>query len=323
MKILSVASSIPKNFVENTEVETRLGLAPGWIERRTGILRRPTALPSEATSDLAVTAGAEAIRRAGVTAATEIGLVLLATSTPDHLLPPTAPLVAHRLGVSAAGAIDIAGACAGFLYALVLASAWANTCSRCVLVIGANVLTKRVNPADASTVALFGDGAGAVVVSPHAPSSILASRLESDGSSYDLIGIPAGGSRQPLTPELLGEGANLMFMTRGSALFKHAVHAMADIGNSVMQQAGVQSSELDLWVPHQANTRILEDAGRLLGIDAGRTINIVATHANSSAATIPIALDHALESGRLRRGHLVLLTAAGAGMLSAGVVLRW
>ena len=322
MKILSAAAAVPDTLVYNDEIETRLGLSPGWIERRTGIRRRPAASPEEATSDLAVRAGAEALRSAELEGR-RIGLLLLATSTPDHLLPPTAPLVAHRLNLSPAGAVDLTGACAGFLYALVLASTWADAMNSSVLVIGANILTRRVNTADAATVALFSDGAGAVVVAPQAPSSMLGSHLESDGSAYDVIGIRAGGTREPLTPALLSEGANLMTMRRGSFLFKHAVHAMVDVGKLLMSGARLDSSAIDLWIPHQANSRIIDDAGALLGIPAERTVNIVADYGNSSAATIPIALTQALHSNRLHRGDVVLLTAAGAGMVSAGVILRW
>jgi 3-oxoacyl-[acyl-carrier-protein] synthase-3 len=322
MKILSAASAIPGTVISNAEVEKRLGLESGWIERRTGIRQRPTAMPTEATSDFAVRAGAEALRRAEVDGS-ENGLLLLATSTPDHLLPPTAPLVAHRLNLARAGAVDLTGACAGFLYALVLASTWVDAMGRSALVIGANILTRRVNPADAATAALFSDGAGAVVVAPGSPTALLGSHLEADGSAYDIIGIEAGGTRQPLSVEAVKEGRHLMTMRRGAALFKHAVHAMADAGKAAMLKAGIDSSAIDLWVPHQANSRIIGDAGSRLGISPDRTVNVVAECGNSSAATIPIALAHAIEAGRLRRGQILLLTAAGAGMLSAGVVLRW
>jgi 3-oxoacyl-[acyl-carrier-protein] synthase-3 len=322
MKILSAASAVPETVVPNAELETRLGLEQGWIERRTGIRQRPVASREQATSDLAVTAGAEAFRRASVPTP-DIGLVLLATSTPDHLLPPTAPLVAHRLGLARAGAVDLAGACSGFLYALVLGGAWADAMGKSVLVVGANVLTRRLNPADAATAALFSDGAGAVVIAPAMPSALLGSHLESDGAAYDAIGIAAGGSREPLSAEALREGRNLMTLRRGSALFKHAVRSMADAGAQAMAGAGIDSSQVDWWVPHQANARILQDTGALLGIPPQRTVSVVDRYGNSSAATIPIALAHAVDAGTLRRGNVLLLTAAGAGLISAGAVVRW
>jgi len=321
MKVVSVASAIPPHSASNSEVEIRLGLEPGWIERRTGIYRRPTASRDQATSDLAVLAGADAIRNSGIHRQ-DIGLLLLATSTPDHLLPPTAPLVAHQLSLKA-GAIDLAGACSGFVYALVLASHWSDANNKAALVIGANILTKRVNQNDPATVALFSDGAGAVVIVPSQPTSLLGSYLGSDGSAYDAIGIVAGGTRDPLTLESLHAGQNLMTMRRGAALFKQAVHAMVEAGQAALKQAGMKPSEIMWWIPHQANNRIIQDAGEKLGIPSDRTINVVAQYGNSSAATIPIALADALQRGQVRQGDHILFTAAGAGLITAGAVLRW
>lgn len=321
MKVVSAASAIPGNSVSNSEIEIRLGLEPGWIERRTGIHRRPTASPEQATSDLAVLAGADAIRNSGIHR-NDLGLLLLATSTPDHLLPPTAPLVAHHLNLQA-GAIDLTGACSGFIYALVLASHWADANGKAALIIGANILTRRVNQNDPATVALFSDGAGAVVIVPSQPTSLLGSYLGSDGSAYDAIGIVAGGTREPLTLETLHAGKSLMTMRRGAALFKQAVHSMVEAGTAALKQAGMKASEITWWVPHQANNRIIEDAGEKLGIPSERTINVVSQYGNSSAATIPIALSDTLQRSQLKSGDLILFTAAGAGLITAGAVLRW
>ena len=321
MKIISVGSAIPETIESNEAVESRLGLEPGWIERRTGILGRPKALPTDATSDLAVRAGSTALNRSGI-AKDDIGLLLLATSTPDHLLPPTAPLVAHRLDLRHSGAVDLAGACSGFLYAVILANAYGDSMRKPVLVVAANILTRRVNDKDPATVALFSDGAGAVVLAPGEPSHFLGSYLGSNGSSYDTIGIPAGGTREPLTSTAVTEGRHLMTMRRGSSLFKEAVHAMAFAGNEAMKLSDLKAASIDWWIPHQANSRIIADTGKLLGIPPERTINVVAKYGNSSAATIPIALSDAMASGRIRPGNLLLFTAAGAGMVSAGLVLR-
>lgn len=319
MKVSGAGSAIPETYTTSEEIESRLGLEAGWIARRTGIDRRPLASPADATSDLAIRAGRAALENSGVNAG-DIGLVLLATSTPDHLLPPTAPLVAHRLGLQA-GAIDLAGACSGFLYALILGSHWVDASGKSALVIGANILTRRINPKDPATVALFSDGAGAVVVSPHQPTSLLGSWLGSDGSTYGAVGISAGGTREPLTPENLKNGDNLMTMRRGGALFKHAVQGMADAGKEALKQAGLRASDIDWWIPHQANVRIIQDAGALLGMSPERTINVVARYGNSSAATIPIAIADA--SHRLKAAEKILLTAAGAGLVTAGAVLSW
>jgi 3-oxoacyl-[acyl-carrier-protein] synthase-3 len=319
MRISGAGSAIPENSTTNSEIESRLGLEAGWIARRTGIERRPVAAPDDATSDLAIRAGNSAIKNAGVDAR-DIGLLLLATSTPDHLLPPTAPLVAHRLGLQA-GAIDLAGACSGFLYALVLGSHWVDASGKSALVIGANILTRRINPKDPATVALFSDGAGAVVVSAHQPTALLGSYLGSDGSTYGAIGIPAGGTREPLTPESLKSGGNLMTIHHGAPLFKHAVYGMADAGKESMKQAGLVAADIDWWIPHQANVRIIQDTGVLIGIPPERTVNVVARYGNSSAATIPIAIAEA--SDRVKAGQKILLTAAGAGLVTAGAVFRW
>jgi len=322
MKVVSVASAIPQYSASNSEVEIRLGLEPGWIERRTGIHRRPTAAAEQATSDLAVLAAADAIRNSGIHRG-DIGLLLLATSTPDHLLPPTAPLVAHRLSLQNCGAIDLAGACSGFIYAFVLGSHWADASNKAVLVIGANILTRRVNQNDPATVALFSDGAGAVVIVPQQPTALLGSYLGSDGSAYDAIGIVAGGTREPLTQESLKAGRNLMTMRRGAALFKQAVHTMADAGEAALKQAGMQVSEIEWWIPHQAKNRIIQDAGDKRGIPTERRINVVPQYGNSSAATIPVAMASAVEHGQLKQGDKILFTAAGAGLITAGAVLRW
>ncbi len=319
MKIRGAGSAIPQHSTTSAEIESRLGLESGWIARRTGIDQRPTAAADEATSDLAIRAGESAIRNSGIDTAS-IGLVLLATSTPDHLLPPTAPLVAHRLGLHA-GALDLAGACSGFLYALILGSSWVDTSGKSALIVGANILTRRINAKDPATVALFSDGAGAVVVSPGQPTSLLGSYLGSDGSTYGAIGIAAGGTREALTPESLRNGANLMTMRRGASLFKHAVQGMVDAGNEALKQANLAVSDIDWWIPHQANVRIIQDAGALLGLPPERTVNVVARYGNSSAATIPIAIADA--GSQLEAGQKVLLTAAGAGLVTAGAVVRW
>jgi 3-oxoacyl-[acyl-carrier-protein] synthase-3 len=255
--------------------------------------------------------------------ANDVGLLLLATSTPDHLLPPTAPLVAHRLGLGQAGAVDLAGACAGFLYAFTLANAYGRSMDKPVLVIAANLLSRRVNERDPDTAPLFSDGAGAVVLIPSAQSHLLGSYLSSDGSFYDAMGIKAGGTREGLTAAAVTEGRHLMSMRNGPAVFKKAVHSMAFAGTEALRMAGLDAGAVNWWIPHQANIRIIRDAGRLLGIPRERTITVVEQYGNSSAATIPIALAFGIEQGQIRTGDILLMTAVGAGMVSAGIVLRW
>jgi 3-oxoacyl-[acyl-carrier-protein] synthase III len=322
IRIAGIGSYVPEMSVPNDEVETRLGLEPGWIARRTGILCRPTSGLGQATSDLAVQAAARALSYATVSP-DEIGLLLLATSTPDHLLPPTAPLVAHRLGIRHAGAIDLAGACSGFLYALVLGSTFGQLMQKPVLVIGANVLTRRINPADPITAALFSDGAGAVVLLPTEEPHLLGTHLNADGSSYPAIRIPAGGTREQLTVDAILAGRHLMTIEKGPGLFRTAVEMMTRAGQEALSNAHLSTNEIDYWIPHQANSRIIRETGKKLSITRDRTISVIDRYANSSAATIPIALDHAIASGRVTRGDVLLLTSVGAGMLSAGVVIRW
>lgn len=320
-RIAAVGHALPDLRVTSTELEQRLGLEPGWIARRTGIHERRYATADEATSDLAVRAAADALRRADPLSA-PIGILLLATSTPDHLLPPTAPLVAHRLGLTTCGAIDLAGACTGFLTALALGHSYCRTQRCSILLIGANVLSRRINPTDPATVALFGDGAGAMIVSPtkHANDCVLSFHLDSCGVSYSQIVIPAGGSRSPMTAQAVEAGEHWMRMARSPDLYRDAVRAMVRCGEQALQLAALRAADVDWWVPHQANTRIIRDAGERLGIGAERTISIVESVGNTSAASIPLALSL---DGRVRAGQLVLLTAVGAGMTEAGAVIRW
>lgn len=308
MRIAGTGLSVPATSVTNEEMEQRFGVEPGWIERRTGIRSRPVAAPNEATSDFAIEAGRQSLKTAGVQAS-DIGLLLLATSTPDRLLPPTAPLVAKRLRLKGAGAVDVTGACSGFLYALAMGAASGAMMQKPVLVIGANVLTRRVNQEDIRTAALFGDGAGAVVLVPSKTSSILGMHLGSDGSHYDAIQIPAGRTTIQIPDS--------------QRAFKHAVKLMAMAGRSALRSAQMASGDIDWWVPHQANLRIIREVGEALKIPMNRTIVVIDRYANSSAATIPIALADALHAGKIKRGHRILLTSVGAGMIHAGIVLRY
>jgi len=319
--VLGVGAALPAHREPSAETERRLGLPPGWIVQRTGIRERPLVAPDEATSDLAVRAGAVALTQSGLSRET-IGLLLLATSTPDHLLPPTAPVVAHRLGLTQAGAIDLAGACSGFLYALALADSYVRLHDTYVLVVAANVLSRRIHPKDPKTSALFADGAGALLLGPSdGTRGIIAHWLGADGSCWDDLYIPAGGSRQPLTPECVARGEHLMHMKNGQALFRHAATGMAEAGRRVLQQTNLNIDDITWWIPHQANHRLIEEARRQLGMPAERTINLVDRIGNSSAATIPLVL--ALEAHRFAPGDLLLLTAVGAGLVSAAVLLRW
>ncbi|NKL65508.1 beta-ketoacyl-ACP synthase III [Rhizobium leguminosarum] len=314
--------AVPARRVDNAEIETRLGLETGWIERRTGIRARHWAEDGETLSGLAAEAGRIALDDAAI-AQTEIALTLLATSTPDHLMPPSAPLLAHRLGLERSGAIDLAGACSGFLYALTLADGFVRAHGRAVLVVAANILSRRINPAERASAVLFADAAGAVVLAPstNGRSGLLAADLASDGSGYGLINIPAGGSNRPFSPELRPEDF-LMTMQDGREVFSRAVALMTETSKRALEQAGIAASDVDQFVPHQANARIFDAVSGNLGIAPEKTIRTIERFGNSSAATIPLSLSIANAERRFAEGEALLLTAAGAGLMGGAAVCR-
>jgi len=305
---------VPERQVANAEIEVDLGLPAGWIEGRTGIRPRHYAAPGQALSDLAVPAGQMAL--AG---ARDVGLLLLATSTPDHLLPPTAPLVAHRLGLSC-GAVDLAGACAGFLHALALGVAHCKMTGQAVLVIGANILSRRIEPTEAASRVLFADAAGAVLLRPCKDPSrgLLAADLGSDGSSYDMISIPRGGTRLPY--DAPGEGGLTMRMPDGPAVFTAAVDGMVRSGRAALSRAGLGAGDVATWLPHQANQRIIRRVGNSLGLERAEWLGTLARHGNSSAATIPLALSVRIAEGGALADGPVLMSAFGAGTLWGSLV---
>lgn len=318
-QIVGLGHYAPDRCVTNAEIEERLKLERGWIERRTGILERRYASDDEALTDLAHKAADMALEEAGM-ALSAVGLVLLATSTPDHLLPPSAPLLAHRLGLANAGGIDMAGACAGFLYALVLGDSFVRTQGAPVLVVGANILSRRINPAERASCVLFADAAGAVVLAPGRQSGtgVLGAKLASEGEGYDLISIAAGGSRRPFAPDVAVE-ETLMTISDGRAVFTKAVDMMAGASREALVKAGLSVADIDCFVPHQANARIIAAVARQLGVPPDKVVSTVAEYGNSSAATIPFSLSFAARD-RLQAGARVLMCAAGAGLTGGAVV---
>ncbi|CUA90024.1 3-oxoacyl-[acyl-carrier-protein] synthase III [Chelatococcus sambhunathii] len=320
-RIAGLGHHAPARVVANAEIEARLGLDEGWIARRTGIRERRWAAADEAVSDLAVPAAAMALAEAGM-APDAFGLVLLATSTPDHLLPPTAPLVAQRLGLSC-GAVDLTGACAGFLYAFVLAEGFVRATGRAVLVIAANILSRRIDPDDRMTAALFADAAGALVLAPDGrrEAGLLASALASDGTGYDLIQIPAGGSRRALTADTPARDGR-MVMRDGRAVFAAAVEMMVSSCRQVFAEAAIAADEIACFAPHQANGRMIAAVADKLAIGPERTLSTLAEFGNTSAATIPFSLSQAKGARRLGQGDLLLLAAAGAGLAGGAAIYR-
>ncbi len=320
-RLAGLGHYVPDRIVPNEEIEAQFALPSGWIEARTGIRARRWATPDQALTDLALPAARAALAASGLSPA-DVGFLILATSTPDHLLPPSAPLLAHRLGLPHAGAADLAGACSGFLYALTMADGFVRTQGRAVLVVAANILSRRINPGERSSAVIFADAAGAAVLAPSddPTTGILGSDMGSDGSAYDLIHIRAGGSRQPFGPGT--EPADLMMtMPDGRAVFASAVRMMVECGTRALTSAGLTSADISRLVPHQANARIFRAVGDQLGFGPDRIESSLALHGNSSAATIPLTLSLAHQARPLARGERLLMVAAGAGVTGGALVL--
>lgn len=322
VEILGLGHYAPARRVPNSEIERRLGLEAGWIERRTGIKARRYVADGEALSDMAVAAGNMALTNAGLSRG-DVALLLLATSTPDHLLPPSAPLVAHRLGLSGAGGIDMAGACGGFVYALTLADGFARTHQLPVLVIAANVLSRRININDRSSSVLFADAAGAALLAPSQRNGtgIIGAHLASKGRGYGLIQIPGGGSRKPFS-SLASVEETLMVISDGQAVFAEAIELMTSSARQALAKAHVNLEQITRFIPHQANQRMMDKVCKRLGLDQGLLASTISEHGNSSAATIPFTLSSSAAERPLTRGETLLMTAAGAGLTGGAVVWR-
>ncbi|MER9896147.1 beta-ketoacyl-ACP synthase III [Mesorhizobium sp. M0119] len=320
-RILGFGHHAPGRKVENAEIENNLGLEPGWIERRTGIRSRFWATDEDTLSGLATQAGDMALANAGI-ARHDIGLLLLATSTPDHLLPPSAPLVAHKLGLGRAGAVDLTGACAGFIYALMFADGFTRLHGKASLVIAANILSRRINPSERASAVLFADAAGALVIGPceDTDRGILGASVDSDGSRYGLIQIPSGGSNKPFHGDL-DLAQTRMTMTDGREVFAKAVEMMTDCSISALAAAGVRPQDVDRFVPHQANARIFDAVGSNLGIADQAIVKTIAEYGNASAATIPLSLSLANQAEPFRPSEKILLAAAGAGLSGGALVV--
>ncbi len=320
-RIAGFGHHVPGRKVENAEIEERLGLSAGWIEGRTGIRSRFWAEPGDTLSELAAKAGDMALEASGM-ARNDIGLLLLATSTPDHLLPPTAPLVAHKLGLANAGGVDLAGACGGFIYALTFADGFVRLHNKPAIVIAANILSRRINPAERASAVLFADAAGAVVLSPSdVPGrGILGVSLAADGSGYGLIQIPAGGGNRPFA-DIIDIAETYMTITDGRAVFTKAVEMMSRCSREALTAAGLVVAGVSRFVPHQANARIFNAVCNSLGIADGRTVKTIADYGNSSAATIPLSLSISQAAQPFRPGEKLLLAAAGAGLTGGALVV--
>ncbi len=326
IKIIGSGASAGSKLVRNEDLAA-LGYDSDWIVQRTGIKARYHVAEGEATSDMAIRAAKKCLQKSGVDAS-EIDLIIVATISPDHITPSTACIVQAHLG-SPAAAIDVNAACSGFIYGLVMASQSVRSgCSRHALIIGAETLTMFMNPDDKKTYPLFGDGAGAVLISAdheadeNQASGILAYRLASEGKLGDALKTPAGGSRKPVCQSVLDKGEQYLKMD-GRAVFKWAVRLIPEIVEEMLSKAKMSLSDIDLFIPHQANIRIIDAAVEGLGIDREKVFVNLDRYGNTSAASIPIAIAEAVEQGRIKPGDNVLMVGFGAGLTWGSCLFRW
>lgn len=321
-RITGTGSYVPARVMTNAHLEQMVATSDHWISERTGIRERRIAATGEACSDLGLQAAERALKASGLSAG-DLDLVLVATCTPDSLLPATACLIQHRLGATRAAAFDLSAACCGFVYALGVANAYIKTGFRHVLVIGSEVMSAITDWTDRNTCILFGDGAGAAVLSATEETcGVLSAHLHSDGALWDLIHVPGGGSRIPPSEKML-EARQQYIKMKGNETFKVAVRTLEEVARETLAHHHVSVDQIDLYVPHQANARILKAVAERLGLPAHKIMMNVDRYGNTSAASIPIALDEAVRDGRIHTGNLVLLGAFGAGLTWASALIRW
>lgn len=324
IQLLGTGSYVPERILTNRDLEKMVETNDEWITTRTGIRERRIAAEDQATSDLALIAAERALESSGVSAE-ELDIILVATCSPDMAFPSTATLVQHRLGATKAFAMDISAACSGFIYGLetarnLLSSARYST----ALIIGAEKMSCLLDWTDRSTCILFGDGAGAAIIRNEEGTAggLGPCILGSNGSLSELLQVPAGGSRRPVTPEVLEEKSNTIYMA-GQEVFKHAVVNMTKTAKKLLKEAGWKPEELAMVIPHQANHRILEAIRTRVGVEKDNVFVNVDKYGNTSAASIGIALDEAVKQGRLNPGDRAMLLAFGAGFTWGGMLFEW
>ncbi|MCM8558402.1 beta-ketoacyl-ACP synthase III [Sphingomicrobium sediminis] len=313
--ILGSGSALPKNCVSNDELAKRVDTSDEWIVERTGIRQRYIADETETTSSLATDAAKKALETAGI-AASDIDLIVLATATPDQTFPATATRVQANLGIEDCIAFDVAAVCTGFLYALTVAdSMLRGGNAKRALVIGAETFSRILDWDDRATCVLFGDGAGALVLEAQdGDSGILATRLHAAGQHNELLYVDGG----PSTTQTVGH-----VRMRGREVFRHAVVNLAEVLNETMEAAGLTAEDIDWVVPHQANARILDATAKKLSLDPAKVIVTVDQHANTSAASVPLAFDVAVRDGRIKKGDMVVMEAMGGGLTWGAAALRY
>jgi len=319
-RIVGTGSYLPPRVMDNEEFARRLETSDAWIRERTGIARRHIADENQTSSDLALEASRQALQAAGV-AASDIDLIVVATSTPDYIFPSTACLLQAKLGVKGCAAFDVQAVCTGFIYALATADGFIkNQTARKALVVGSEVFSRILDWNDRGTCVLFGDGAGAIVLKAEqgkgtsADRGILANALHSDGRQHDILYVDGG----PSSTKTVG-----FLRMEGRAVFKHAVAMITDVIEDAFRSTGTTAADIDWFVPHQANKRIIDDSAHKLGIAPEKVVITVGMHGNTSAASIPLALNVAVKDGRIKKGDLILLEAMGGGFTWGSALIRW
>ena len=319
--VLGLGAYVPERVLTNHDLEKMIDTSDEWITTRTGIKERRIASEGEASSDLGAKAALKALEDAKVDPA-EIDAIVVATLSPDHIFPATACIIQEKIGAVKAAAFDLSAGCSGFVYALAVAYGLVQTGLEKVLVIGAETISRFVNWQDRSTCVLFGDGAGAVVLGRVERGGILGFDLGADGSGHSILNIPVGGSREPITPENLAQNRHYLYMV-GSEVFRFAVRTVPRTSRKALKKAGLEVGDVDWLIPHQANTRIIDAAMNLMGIESEKVVVNLDKYGNTSAASIPIAWAEAAEDGRIKRGDKLLLVGFGAGLTWASMVLEY
>jgi 3-oxoacyl-[acyl-carrier-protein] synthase-3 len=322
VSITGLGVHVPERVVTNDELATMVDTSDEWIRERTGIRERRVASAAEALTDIALPAARRALEQAGVAAA-DVDYLVVATVTPDTMFPTTSALLADRLGMPRAAAYDLLAGCTGFMYALVQAYGMvASGLSEKALVVGGDLLSKIVDWHDRSTCVLFGDGAGAVVVERVERGGFLGFELGADGGGGTYLELPAGGSRRPATAETVAEGAHFVAMN-GREVFKFATRVMVSSANAILDECGRSIADVDVYVPHQANVRIIDHAARKLEVPEEKIVVNVDRYGNTSSGSIPLALADGADDGRIEPGKLVLMTGMGAGLTWGSALIEW
>ncbi|HZR12999.1 MAG TPA: beta-ketoacyl-ACP synthase III [Acidimicrobiia bacterium] len=321
--ITGIGTATPSRRLTNQELEQLVDTSDTWIVERTGIRERRIAAADETTSTLGIAASAAALKDAGLTP-DDVELLVVATATPDQPIPHVGSFLGDGLGLRC-GSFDLGAGCAGFVYALVVGSSMLTAGNlEHVLVVGADTLSRVTDPEDRGTCILFGDAAAAVVVSraPRDDVGLLAWDLGCDGSAAPLLGVPAGGSRRPASIETVNAREHYLKMA-GQEVFRRAVRCVVDSANATLARGGMTAADVDWFVPHQANVRIIDSACKKLGIPMDRTVVNIDRYGNTSAASVPLALAEAVDDHRIKAGDVVLVSGFGAGMTWASALMRW